>query len=105
MSSSGGLGEPSYRVLGAKPYSRWRATNPPDEVLLEVDWWIDGLYDRPWQSPSVTLVDAALGLGPPDDVREVVIRVGDAPRVKITYSVWESLRTVVLLFFTPHQGE
>jgi hypothetical protein len=80
-----------YRLDSGGLYEAWVDTEPSGSVRLEVDWWLDGLYDDPRQHPSI-----GLGLipGTDDETRYAVL-----PRiaVRVGYMIFENIRQVRLV--------
>jgi hypothetical protein len=62
---------------------------------LEAQFWISGLYWKPYQAPSVPLERPSVG--PPDDVRRAALQIQGLPPVTIDYDVWDDLGVVRLL--------
>ena len=86
--------DPPYRLSGGTRFSAW-ADHQSEVVRLEAQFWISGLYWKPYQAPSVPLERPIVG--PPDDVRRAVLQIQGLPPVTIDYDVWDDLGVVRLI--------
>ena len=85
---------PPYIVSGGRRFSDW-ADQQPEITRLEAQFWISGLYWKPYQAPSVPLERPSTA--PPDDVRRAVLQIQGLPPVTTDYDVWDDLGVVRLL--------
>jgi hypothetical protein len=86
---------PPYTLRGGRVYSEWLDRGQDDIVLIEVHWWISGLYWKPWQSPSQPL--AALTHAAPLCLRRATIAIDGYAPVTIDYSERPVEKSVRLL--------